>query len=193
MVHLERHAVRHHNAVAADIDHAQLTALQKIVHAKIFHRVDVLVQPDFLVNRHRAQRHDAVDMAVHRAHVILDKNILHQKFLADFLSRHRAERNFPRRIPDVHTNTSKCAQPRACQCLCRFPATDCAPDYSTTFRKICKRWAKTLITTPYYHSHNKSYKSTRSAKNKTLQLTDELKSQSAAQRTIYENCIDLKN
>ena len=70
-------------ACTADIEDADLAALQEIVGAEVCPNVDALVDGDGLLDGHAAERHHAVDMAVYCHNGIGNVQVFDQEFLPE--------------------------------------------------------------------------------------------------------------
>ena len=79
------YSVRRDAARAADVEDADLPALQKILRAEVVPDVDALVDGHRLCSGHAPQRHHSVHMAVHRHHFVCRIQVLDQKLFARLL------------------------------------------------------------------------------------------------------------
>ena len=90
----------------ADIENADLAALQEVMGAEVGPDVDALVDGDFLMYRHTAQRHHAVHVAVHGHDLVRLVQAGDEHFVSGFLSGVALEIALVAGITDIHTETA---------------------------------------------------------------------------------------
>ena len=85
VAHLEGLSVCGNAARAADIEDADLAALQEIMGAEVLPAVDSLLNGNLLCGRHAAQRHHAVHVGIHGHYLVGHIQVLNQELLPQLL------------------------------------------------------------------------------------------------------------
>ena len=85
VAHFIGNAVGCYSAGSADVENADLAALQEIVGAEVLPAVDPLVDRNLLGGGHAAQGHHAVHVGVHRHNLVGNVQVLDQKLVAQLL------------------------------------------------------------------------------------------------------------
>ena len=89
-----------------NVEDADFAALQEVMGAEVGPDVDALVDGDFLMYRHAAQRHHAVHVAVHGHDLVRLVQAGDEHFVSGFLGGVALEIALVAGITDIHTETA---------------------------------------------------------------------------------------